>query len=536
MSSRARRTRATDRPGSRSASAHATPSRHETRVSATSVRSATSRARGDQAVAVGGGVGEAEVVEHGDADEQVAGAPAAAARRATASTHTRTDVAKSPRHAEASHRISPPSPVGWTVVDRLHLVGPGCQLDRVGAAGCDDDQRAQHRSPLAGSAQRSSSGATRSARSWRPRRKKSAGGPHNPAASSPDRSRGREHHRLAPVVGLPLEADGLRSTAALHGSSDGSAGDRRHPVGHGRRASWRSPWASSCSRAKARIVSSNRIAHARAVRRRPRTMLLCTSDSMTGRRRGAAMPGAGDVLAASSSKPPGRRREARNSRCSSGSSRRYDQSIVACIVPWRPVAPRRRRPQQRAWSSRPSRIAATPSVAARAAASSMASGRPSSRRAERLDRRPVAVVQIGTRPPRPAAGTARRRPSAGRQRAHGDDLLAVDPERLAAGRQTAGSGSAVVSASTTAAARVDDVLAVVDDEQRPVRRTRRPWPPPASSRRHRRHRRRAAMASATSSGSVMPAEPDEPHVGEPVAAARRPHAPPGGSCRRRRHR
>ena len=71
----------------------------------------------DQPVRVVGGVGEAEVVERRDARRTGRGWPGAIRGSSDAATQTSTDEVKSPRQASAIHRMSPPRPVGSSVVD-----------------------------------------------------------------------------------------------------------------------------------------------------------------------------------------------------------------------------------------------------------------------------------------------------------------------------------------------------------------------------------------------------------------------------------
>ena len=140
----------------------------------------------------------------------------------------------------------------------------------------------------------------------------------------------------------------------------------------------------------------------------------------------------------------GRRRAAR-----SRSSSEYDQSTVARSVWCRSTAVRRPPVSSRNRSSRSAAMSAGVMAATRAAASSIASGMPSSRRQISDDRAAFDVVEREARSGRRGAVDEERhrrrsaRPSfgvAGRGRASpasasGHDLLAVDAEALPAGRE-----------------------------------------------------------------------------------------------------
>ena len=330
----------------------------------------------------------------------------------------------------------------------------------------------------------------------------------------------------------------LRSTAALHGSAYGrsvivvthsaSAVQRRRPLA-----------------ALVELLEGegphrlqHPVAHAVADRgARATTMLLCTSDATCSVAAGVVdAQRAGDVL---------RRRRARSrwgTRPATGTAaarrRRAGGTTSRSWPAWcrggrRPGAGRRcssaravvegadDRRARRAWRSR-------------AAASSMASGMPSSRRQRSLDRRSARPSRGRHRPPPPAAGTARRR-SCRVERPHRDHVLAVDAERLAAGREHRQAGHAAVSA--------------VDHARRRCRRRARSCRRPAACARRRAapSRRPAgrstaaapivrAIASATSSGSVTLASSTNHTLANCGSSVGRGVHGRAGSCRRRRRR
>ena len=141
-----------------------------------------------------------------------------------------------PATPSASHRISPPRPVGSTVVDRLHLVGPRLQL-RPGRS-----RRRPTRSARSSTARRCGAVVARTARAAAARRRRGRGGragrrpraARTAAAGELARARrcGRQHDGLAPVVGLPLQADRVAlDRGAARVARTGRSVMRGHPLG-----------------------------------------------------------------------------------------------------------------------------------------------------------------------------------------------------------------------------------------------------------------------------------------------------------------
>ena len=142
--------------------------------------------------------------------------------------------------------------------------------------------------------------------------------------------------------------------------------------------------------------------------------------------------------------------------------------------------------------------------------------------AQGLDRRPVGRRRAPRRPPPPArrnSSTAAVAIGSGRD---GDDLLAVDAERLAAGRQRPAARGRPSSARRRPPRRASMTCSQLS--------TTSSAGPPATARRGRRQRRSGRPAGADGEGDGVDdvigigdaGQPDEPHVGEAVARARRP--------------
>ena len=216
---------------------------------------------GDQTVRVVAGVGEAEVVEHGDADEHVAGAlaqPGVERRRHADLDRRRRSRPATPAPATASGRRGPVGSTSSIVAAPRRptpAAGPGrCRRRPTRSSAVSTARRC-----CAASSHSSSSGRTTSARSWRPRRKKATGGPHSAAASSPERR--RVASRRPPRASCRPPARGgctLRSTAALHGSANGRSVIVATHSASAVSADSRSSSSSRRSAANARIVSSIR--------------------------------------------------------------------------------------------------------------------------------------------------------------------------------------------------------------------------------------------------------------------------------------
>ena len=507
MSSSARRTSSTDRAGSRSATAQATPSRHVIRVSAISVRSATSSAVATRPYRSSGGVGEAEVVEDGDPDEQVAGRSGGSARRATPPRTRAIDASKSPRHASASHRIRPPRPVGRRSARRSPA--PRVPRPRAGRApSCPTPTRSARTAPpvaACGSSHTSSSGRTTSARSWRPRRKKLAGGPHSPAASSPERGRAASSTASRQLPVSRSRRTEHRSTSAVHGVVGGQAGDRGHPPGQ------RGP-GGACARrarrgARTRTPASSPASGSgrRAWPASTDTMLLATSDATCAVADGTSMPRAPATWrAASSSKPSTNTASHAEQPLLVGFEQpirpldRGSQRRVPVLDPPAPALEHGRALVQRVEGSRSRRASRRERRRARWPAAA--------RRGERTAARPTTGPRRRGRRRRRglAGGTARPRRCSGSSGRTATHVLAVDAERLAARHQHGHAGAAGGERVDGVGGAVDHVLAVVDDQQRravaehpgqAVERIARPAPSPTA----------AAMAPRTSAGSVRPA-------------------------------
>ena len=116
-------------------------------------------------------------------------------------------------------------------------------------------------------------------------------------------------------------------------------------------------------------------------------------------------------------------------------------------------------------------MSSTDNVLVRAAASSIASGSPSSGHAQRFDTR--SVIGCAARPAHEQLDRV-----VDRERTELDEALAVDAERTLAGAQDAQLGPGVEQLLDEIGGRVDDVLAVVEDDDRrrhaaPARRARR---------------------------------------------------------------
>ena len=314
----------------------------------------------------------------------------------------------------------------------------------------------------------SSSGRTTSARSWRPRRKNATGGPHSRAARSPERRCAASSDRVAPAVGLALEADRrCASTAALHGSANGRSvivathsamrRQRCRGVRRARRAARGRRRASSPASGSARRGGATRAT----------TMLLCTSEATCSVAACSSIPmPPATWWPASSSKPLGNTASHWNIRCSSASSRRYDQSMVARIVLWRSTA-RRRPPLNRLnRSSRAPTIAGTPER--RGPGRGQLDGQRDAVEpaADVLDHRAVHRLEHRRPPPRARCWNSSTPVVAG-----SSDRTATtcSPSMPRASRLVAITdrlGHAAVERVDHGRGAVDDVLAVVDDQQR----------------------------------------------------------------------
>ena len=220
------------------------------------------------------------MVEDGDADEHVAGALAVAARRATPPRTPRSTPTKSPRQASASQRISPPRPVGSTSSIASISSAHACSCAGSVAPDADTISAQQHGARGAGRRRtaRAAAGRRRRGRGGRAGRT-ATGGPHSRAASSPERSAAAQQHGVAPVVGLPLEADRVALDARRCRVGERQVGERGHPVGERRQR--RSALAAARRAARGRRPapspasgSARRAAWASGV-----SMLLCTSEA-----------------------------------------------------------------------------------------------------------------------------------------------------------------------------------------------------------------------------------------------------------------
>ena len=175
------------------------------------------------------------MVEHGDADEEVAGARAMSGSSEAPRTHTSMAPRISPVHASVSHRIRLPRPVRSTASMRSTSSAHASRWVRSVVPAADTTSAASTARRRRGPAHRSSSGRTRSARSCRPSRKNAVGGPHRAAARSP-----RPTRRATPTASLQDSAS-RSSRGSLDGRRAGvrerEVGDRGDPVGEcGQRA------------------------------------------------------------------------------------------------------------------------------------------------------------------------------------------------------------------------------------------------------------------------------------------------------------
>ena len=182
-----------------------------------------------------------------------------------------------------------------------------------------------------------------------------------PRPQSPRTGPARRGCCRAPPRSALIHAPGRRSVSRIRCGSASSASSRKCSAWR-RRISSASPLASSRSSANSRIVSY--IQYRSSVRR---TRLFSTRDPSVSRSASATRS------AASSVAPPAKTARRANRRCSAGSSRSCDHSIVERSVRWRGSASRPPVNRSRRWERR-SRICAGARTFARAAASSIASG------------------------------------------------------------------------------------------------------------------------------------------------------------------
>ena len=220
-----------------------------------------------------------------------------------------------------------------------------------------------------------------------------------------------EQRRLPPVVRLALEPDRppldlRRARARSEGGRTASPSNRRgSPAAAGRLAA-------EVGAARARRTASSRAAGTEGLSRSgwPRPCSAARADSSPARPRSTVTPIATAMWStASSSNPLTNVASQSNSRCSSSSSNRYDQAIVACRVPCRSSRPRRTEPP----SVTPSSSAREDPVHAERRRSSR--GQLDRERqavetsAEVLDGRPLGAAEIGPRGGRPLPEEVDRR-------------------------------------------------------------------------------------------------------------------------------
>ena len=262
MSSSARAPAATDRVGLGRPTAHAAPSRQVTRASAT--RTAP-RPPAPAATRPCGSSGWSVRLKWSSTAmptnrSRVAWREPRVARRLHAHLDRRGEVA-APGQRQPAHQ---PAEAGRLELRRSPPPRrpSACSWRRVGAA------RRPTRSARSSTARalrgrrrtrRAAGGRRRRGRGGRGGRRRPAVRTARPASSPRPSAAGDDAPPRASCRPPARGGSALRSTAALHGSSNGQVGDRRHPLGHAPR---RPPAArrrsSSCSRAKARIVSSIR--------------------------------------------------------------------------------------------------------------------------------------------------------------------------------------------------------------------------------------------------------------------------------------
>ena len=265
-----------------------------------------------------------------------------------------------------------------------------------------------------------------------------------------------------------------RGPAAGTGPGAGSAGRaprRSRPAGRARtggssRAS-RSAWRRRASRRRAtgrRGAPGRR--GCRGGRRRP-----------AARRDRPASPAT--AAAASSVQPPANTDSRRSSRWSASSSRSQLQSMSACSVCWRGTAVRRPPVRRRNRSPRPCAISAADRTLTRAAASSRASGMPSSRRqisttgaavvaSSRKEGSVVVARSTNSRTASVAAtasGSSWSSDRGHRQRRHGEGRLARHAQRLAARREDVQRAAGREQVLDELGRRLDQVLAVVEQQE-----------------------------------------------------------------------
>ena len=206
------------------------------------------------------------------------------------------------------------------------------------------------------------------------------------------------------------------------------------------------------------------------------------------------------------------------------SSRSQDQAMLSRSVRWRSGTSRVVvRSTRRRSASRSSRSAIV-ITASREAASSIASGRPSSRSHSQRD---IGRGRAGRRAPpvRPARSKNSASAASGASGRDREDPLVPDPQRLP-GRAQHGQARARLQLDDQVGGRVDDVLAVVQHEQRP----------PVPEARHDRRGSRALHREADDrrDGGDQPLHVDRGEVApqHPIARARRgDHRQPGRPAR-----
>ena len=188
--------------------------------------------------------------------------------------------AKSPRQVSTSHSISAPIPVcsvsSSTCTSSTHSsTSSGAEAPAAATSRHTSTARrlAESRS------QRSSSGATSAARSWRPRRKYAAGGPHSRPASSHEPNRAAQHHGVAPAVRFTFEAHRVALDVGVARLDVRQIGERRHPVGQRRTR----PRCARCGRrdVRARMPASSRTSGDRIPCSRPAPTRSCSSGRAT---------------------------------------------------------------------------------------------------------------------------------------------------------------------------------------------------------------------------------------------------------------
>ena len=466
------------------------------------------------------GRGEAEAIEHGDADEEVTGrlVQPFVVGRLEAHGDRRLELA-APRQRQPPHQSAESGrTVHSVVVDRLHLGGPAPQLFGLGGPARGDDQRGQHGlaigrrvaaleqwSHQVGEVVSAEQGEV-GRRPTEPRgelaRGRGAPRPSRPRASCRARARaGSSSVRRPPSTGRHPGGRRPRPPSAPSPCSPPPARRRHRAARRRRRASCRASGSAPRRGAERRAIVVEHALGARATR--------CGSGSSADRVRAGRRCG-----------ERRRARSPRGTRPSSGTgvARRRSSTGTTTRSPrpgWRggvrgrgdDASPstsrcRRRSPRRshrcRAWPNEPRR------------ARSRAAGRRAARTAARPPRGDVVEVGAGGR--RALAEQLHRigrRP----QRPHGDHVLAVDPERLTAGGQHGSCGQRPTSASTTAAAPSMTCSQLSITRSAGLCRVRRPRRHPGRGRSWRRARRRSRRRRR-----------------------RRPTAPPAGRTRRRRTR